>query len=542
MDFLKKSANRLEIYYSQSWIKIELFKIKSYIIKYFYIRIFQKVEELGHMRMLINKIRDKLTQGRSLYTSLILIFILALSLRCLMPFYLLMTHDSYKRLMISSSYAHDMLAMSISLAKGEGLHLEYRSYVANIFKISSPELEEIQKSPTTRPFFLDKGGIGQVLIAGGITYVMNSLNAPIIQIFQGIVDSIGCLLVYGILTFYFTRRICILGALIYSIWPPSIFYSYHFMGEAYIPFFMLAIGYTIILALNREKWFWFALAGSLIGLSFRFRSDNALILPIYIAYILWFYRQKISFALGMATLVLILCILSFMPLKMIMPENSKDVPTIGAALYNSLGEYPGNYKGLRFFNDETAAKHGIKKANEYLEGDNIFKLMYSISQHDLFLGVFEPMTSHHLILLAYIREVIIEKPFLYANRLISRFVAYLPSNPFIACITYFFKNPRGTRSMRGYRYSQLFQLVKYIDYFFFLVFLYGVWLCRRHRKMLSLLCIYTGVLASHVILGCGEVYFRDDMEYAYFDPRYLLGMVSIWPVFIAAAVGKIAKI
>ena len=27
-------------------------------------------------------------------------------------------------------------------------------------------------------------------------------------------------------------------------------------------------------------------------------------------------------------------------------------------------------------------------------------------------------------------------------------------------------------------------------------------------------------------------------EYAYLDPRYLLGMVSIWPVFIAVALGK----
>ena len=490
------------------------------------------------MKRLANKIIDKLGQWRTLYTSLILIFILGLSLRCLMPFYLLMTHDSYQRFMIASSYAHDMLAMSISVAKGEGLHLEYRSYVENIFKISSPELDKIQKSPTIRPFFLDKGGLGQILIGGGITYFMNFLNVPIIQIFQGFVDSIGCLLVYGILGFYFSRRICLLGALIYAIWPPSIFYSYHFMGEAYIPFFMLAIGYTIILALNREKWFWFALAGSLIGLSFRFRLDNAFILPIYIVYILWFFRQKIIPALGRAMLVVILCILTFMSFEIVVPKNSKQVLTIAGALYNSLGEYPGNYKGLRFFDDQAAFKHGVKKADEYLKDDDIFRLMYSVSQHDLSPGVFKPMTNYHLITLSYIREVIIEKPFLYTNRLISRFFAYLPSNPFLACIAYFFKNPNGTSSMVGYRYSQLFQLVKYTDYLLFLVFLYGVWSCRCHKRMLSLLCVYVGVLVGHVIVGVGEVYFRNDTEYAYFDPRYLLGMVSIWPIFIAVALKK----
>lgn len=452
--------------------------------------------------------------------------------------------------MLTSSYAQDMVAMSISIAKGEGFHTEYFSYAQGLKKISSLELEKIKRKSINRPLFIDKGGLSQILITSGITYVLNYFNAPIVQIFQGVVDSIGCLLVYGILSFYFTHRIRLLGALIYAICPIFIFYSYHFMGEAYVPIFMLAIGYTIILALKNERWFWFALAGFLIGLSFSFRSDNALILPFYMAYILWFYRRKISYALGMTILVLMFCLLSLMPFNLIIPGNSQNVPTLGIALYNSLGEYPGNYKGLRFFDDVAATEHGIKKADEYLEkNDGIFKLIYSISQNNLFRGVFKPVKSdrisytymRHIITFAYIREVIIENPVLYANRIISRFFAYLPSHPFLACISYFFNNSYDHHRMIGYRYSQLFQLVKYIDYFFFLLFLYGVWSCRRCKTMLSLLCIYIGVLVGHIIVGCGEVYFRLDKEYAYIDPRYLLGMVSIWPVFIAAALGKSAK-
>ncbi len=485
------------------------------------------------MRMLSNKMRDKLYRKRSFNLSLTLIFILAIFLRCLMPFYLLRTNKPYGDYMIASSYAHDMLAMAISTAKGEGLHLEYLSYIEHDFKISSPELNKIQRTPSERPFFLDKGGLAQIFIAGMLTFFMNSLNVPAIQIFQGIVDSLGCLLVFGILSFYFNRRTCLLGALIYAIWPASIFYSYHFMAEAYIPILMLAIGYTIIWALKTEKWHWFATAGLLIGLSFSFRFDNFLILITYMLYILWVYRKKMFIAFVRAMLVFGFCVLSLIPFKIIIPKNSQNVPIIGVALYNSLGEYPGTFKGLRFFDDQTAPKHGIEKGEEYLKNnDRAFKFMHRVFNNDSY------RTSHHLIILAYIREVIIDKPFLYIDWLIRRFFVYLPANPFIACIAYFFKNPHGTASMVGYRYSQVFQIAKYLDYLLFLFFMYGVWSCRKNKEILSLLCIYFGVLVSHVIVGGGEVYFRNDMEYAYIDPRYLLGMVSIWPVFISIFISK----
>jgi hypothetical protein len=429
--------------------------------------------------------------------------------------------------------------MSVSIAKGEGIHLEYRSYVVNELDLKSHELYKIPRQPNIRPFYLDKGGLGQIFLIAGLNRLLNHVNVIIIQIFQGIIDSFGCLIVYGILILFYPRRVSLVGSLIYALWPPSIFYSYHFMSEAFIPIMVLSISYTTILALKREKWFWYCMAGVLIGFSFSFRFDNFLILPCYIGFIIWIYRRRLFLAIGKASVVLIFCILSIIPFKVIVPEKTHDVPTVGVALYNSLGEYPAQYRGVRFFYDQTAFNHGVVKANDYLKSDKIFQFMYSVSQHDLFPGYFKPMTDYHLVTLAYIREIIIEKPILYVNRLVYRFLAYLPSNPFIACIIHFYTHhPSGNDTMVGYRFSQTFNLFKYIDYCLFIFFSFGVWVCRRNTAILSMLCIYFGVLVSHVIVGVGEVYFRNDREYAYFDPRYLLGMVSIWPVFIAIALKR----
>lgn len=482
--------------------------------------------------------KGKFDKKHKVRVSLLIIFLLAVSLRCLMPAYLLVKQNKPLRYMQISSYAWDMISMSISIAKGEGINLEYLNYAEKFTGIITPSLDKIEKGTHPRPFwFADKGGLPQIFIASLITRTLNSFNVPVIQIFQGIIDSLGCFLVFGILSFFFSYRICRLGALFYAISPVFIFYSYHFMSEAYIPVLMLAIGYTIIKALHRGKWQWFALAGFLIGLSLSFRSDNILILPFYMGFVIWFYRRRLSRALMMAVVLSIFAIFAYMPFQMAFPKSSEKVSTIGVALYNSLGEYPANYKGKRFFDDNSTIKYAPEKANTYLEkNDQIFKLMYDASQSSLFFGMFKPITKYDLTTLAYVREIIISKPLLYANWLVSRFFAYLPSHPFLASTAYFFNSLE--LPMREYRHSALFNFVKYIDYFCFLVFVYGVWLARRNSKLLSLLCIYFGVLVTHVIVGCGEVYFRNDLEYAYLDPRYLLGMISLSPVFLAIAFGR----
>lgn len=248
---------------------------------------------------------------------LIIIFILAIGVRCLMPIYLITSGNSWSRYMLGSSYVYDMLAMSISIARGEGIHLEYRSYVYNDLKLKSPKLYQISRNPINRPLYLDKGGIGQIYLIAGLNYLFGNVNVIIIQIVQGIIDSFGSLIVYGIIILFFSIRVSLVGALIYALWPPSIFFSYHFMGEAFIPILMLSIAYTAILALKKEKWYWYCVTGVLIGFSFSFRSDNFLILPFYLGFIIWIYRRKLIFAISKAALVLLFCILTILPFKIL---------------------------------------------------------------------------------------------------------------------------------------------------------------------------------------------------------------------------------
>ena len=485
---------------------------------------------------------EGLSHKQKVYIALMAIFILAVFLRCLMPLYLIKTHDNYRRLTDSSSYSWDMIAMSISLAKGEGFHLDYYSYALGLKDISTARLDTIKRKASGRVLFFDKGGLPPILISAGVTYLIGSFNVPAVQVVQGTIDSLGCFLVFGILCVYFRKRTGLIGALLYAICPTFIFFSYHLMSEAYVPVLTLGIGYMMILALNKNHWLWFALAGSFAGLLLACRSDNVLIVPAYLGCILWSFRRKMSYAIGRALVVCIFLFLTFNSFQELLPENIECKPTLGVALYNSLGEYPGNYKGLRFYYDRNAVEHGLKKVDEYLNSnDKIFDFMHSVCRYDIFSPRNESGAKYHLITLAYIREVIIEKPALYANRLINRFFVYLPAHPFLAYIAYFFDgiNDSKAGTTRGYRYSNLFHLVKFVDWLCFVVFAYGLWICRRNKIMLSLLCIYFGVLVGHVLVGVGEISFRLDKEYVALYTRYLLGMAAIWPVFIAIGIEKI---
>lgn len=483
-----------------------------------------------------NMVNHNVEYSRKVRISLVMIFFLAVSLRCIMPCYLMKTNNYYRDYMISSSHSFDLIALSIALAKGERFHNDYFSYAVNLKEIRTLELDKIQREDTGRRFHLNKGGMGQFLISSLITRMIGSFNIPVIQIFQGIIDSFCCLFVYGIICFFYGKRVGLIGALLYAVHPAFIFYAYHLMSEAYIPFFMLAIGYTFIASLIKDKSIWFGLTGIIIGLSFSFRTDNLLILPIYCSFILFYYRSNLFVGLSRATLLIIFCIFTILPFMLLNSNKQENAPILGVALYNSLGEYPGNYEGLRFFHDQETLTYGLKKVDEYIsKKDPIFQAMLLIPPYR---SLTDEKDKANLITLAYIKEVIIERPFLFINQIASRFLVYLPSHPFIACIVFYLK----TKTMMGYRFSDLFHCVKYIDYILFIFFCFGCWVSRNNMKLLSLLCIYFGVLISHVILGGGEVYYRLDKEFVYLDPRYLLGMIAIWPVFIAISIANIVKL
>ncbi|MBI4678132.1 MAG: glycosyltransferase family 39 protein [Elusimicrobia bacterium] len=375
--------------------------------------------------------------------------------------------------------------------------------------------------------------------------VFNRLFSTTIQgtatakmIIQGAFDSAGCLLVFGMLRTRFSRDVALKGAFLYAVWLPSIFYASQILGEAYTPVLMLTFGYAIMQGLSRERWQpWYGLAGIVGALVAFTRFDNIAILPFFALFVLWAYRKtrwqaaaRVGVLLGAFGLscVLVKGAITLSAgragfthsLNVSSPGEYR--PSLPVALYNALGEYPGTYKGLRIFRDDAAFEHMKAQSARYASsGDRIHRWLCRLWPGNPFL-------------MTYVREVVVGKPILYADWLFRRFVAYLPANPCIASVITFVSGSRGNAYMNqyGYRFSQVYQGLKYVDYALFAVFALGAWLCRRDNAMLSLLAIYLGVLAGHVFTQVGEVFHRMEAEEVFIDPRYLLGMVAIWPVFL----------
>jgi len=453
-----------------------------------------------------------------------------------MPFYLKNNGKSYYYHNLGAGPSTLMLSLSVNVAKNEDLNLDYYQYIKKDFikmNMNRIRLDEIPKQQLDIPYNISSG-YGHILFTGMLIYLFDALDIFKIQVVQAIIDALGCLLVYGILRNFCKRGISISGAILYAIFPVSIFYSYHLLAEAYVPVFMLGIAFFLVKALKTKKWYWFVSGGMLMGVSFGFRMDNIGILPLYIIFIFWYCRKELRKGFVMAALLFFSCILSHYPLT---TPNTSGEGSIGAALYSNMAEYPANYQGLRFFNSGPAFDHGVEKAAEYqARNDEAFQSMCHFYETLFFYGRGMKLPEGTLATLAYIREVMIEKPALFINRLLSRFIVYLPSHSFIGAFTYFVDNNWNKGAcMLKYRYSNIYQSARWIDHLLFVFFLYGVWVTRNNSLFMSVLCIYIGVHMSHVVLGNGEVFYHMNEEYAYLDPRYLVGMVAIWPVFLAPA-------
>lgn len=439
---------------------------------------------------------------------LLFIVILALGLRFIMPVYLLLAKEQNPLRFMLGSMPRFSWNIIERLARKEmpleDMPVAYEEISAHLIRWTNPMNDKVK-----------------------------SISA--IQIMQGIIDSIGCLLIYGILGLYFSRRISRLGGLLYAIWPPSIFFSYHILPEAYTPVLVLAIGYMTLLAIKSEKTFWCALAGLFCSVLLCLRMDNALILLFIAVYLLFIFRKKKIQAIAKVLLIVMAAIIPLLLINGTIRETYKFKHSrfnLSISLYNALAEYPGTYKGVRFYEDLYSEEYIKEKALHYKQTeDSTFRFLSSLYPKDPGIAV-------------YVREVIIGNPILYSDWLARRFLAYLPSHPYVACIVYFYSKPKaesGWETMLGYRYSGLFQGVKYFDYLLFFLFLLGVWHCRSNRAMMAFLFIYLGVHIGHVLSQCGEIYFKLDKEYALLIPKYLVGMVSIWPVFIAIELDRIVE-
>jgi hypothetical protein len=359
--------------------------------------------------------------------------------------------------------------------------------------------------------------------------LFNYQNMPIflIQIFQGFADSLGCFLVYAIITRLTDTKKALWGAFLYALWLPSIFYNYHIFGDSYVPILSLTIIYLLFRITERPSLWYPGFLGLTLGLLNIFRPDNIMsFLTLFLSLIIFrnkipmINRRKIIIFVSVFLVCLIpsnLCIKSYF--KIDNPSQN-----LGVALYNALGEWPGTYKGIRFYKDTKAQEHAQHKAEEYTARNDKSYLLINMYLFN------NPLLS------AYVREVIIGNPVLYFDWILRRFVGYISAHNYWAHIIYFWSNlsPQhgGYKSMENYRFDPIFNAVKYFDYLLFLLFVLGMWSCRSLPITPLIVIFYLSVVLGHALTQVGEVYFREDLEYSYNHPVFLLPMVTLWPIFI----------
>ncbi len=453
----------------------------------------------------IIQIFNQMSPSRKIFFLLFLVFLLAIGLRSIMPLFL--------------AYYHETDPFSLMLASKH----RYLWEVANEVALGNYEFSTAITAYTI---------INAVLISISTFFFNSASGLFFIQFFQGFIDSFGCLLVFGILGIYYNNWVRLLGALIYAIWLPSIFYSYHLLDEAYIPVLILLIGYMIMKYIKNQRIIWLILAGIFSGVLFSMRIDNLLLLLFLAVYIVWLFREKLLFAMAKGFLLLLLGIVSLILINTTIKKTftiestlTRSYPAVlSATFFNALGEYPATYNGMRFFDNDAASRYAQKKLKIGQE-QPVHKESYAIK----IIREKAPEFS------VYVQEVILEKPFLYADWLIRRFFVYLPSHPYFATVIYFFSSPTKNDwwTMKNYRFSQMFHGVKYFDYLLFGLVTFGVWKCRNNKGMMVFFWMYMGVLVGHVFTQCGEIYFREDLEEVYLNPKYLLGMISIYPIFLS---------
>jgi hypothetical protein len=242
--------------------------------------------------------------------------------------------------------------------------------------------------------------------------------------------------------------------------------------------------------------------------------------------------------------LLVSALLAFRAFSGYLDPRMRDNGGLAVTLWTTLAEYPGTHRGWRLWQDHFTAPYCRERATLYEQtGDRLFRLITFPDRH-LTGERYDPELA------VYIREMVFGHPVLFADRVIRRFVAYLPAHP---AHTYVFLDfllaHEAVPTRPATSFHPAYPGLKYIDWALFALFAAGVWNARRNTRLRSLLCIYLGVLIGHVFVGVGDIYWRGptfyagpvpagpgvEEEYRYWEPRYLIVMTTLWPVFIPLA-------
>ena len=148
---------------------------------------------------------------------------------------------------------------------------------------------------------------GAGILLAGTYYIFGEHRYIYLQVIQVIVDSLGVFLIFWIAKQYFNRRIALLSALLYAVFIPSARLA--IVGgicDAWMPILLLTALYCFLRAINTSKkpWFWFAMAGTTIGVATYFRP-TVLLLPFAWAFLL-LITKKMGLAQVGKTLITVL--------------------------------------------------------------------------------------------------------------------------------------------------------------------------------------------------------------------------------------------
>lgn len=434
------------------------------------------------------------------------IFLLAVTLRMIMPLYLvnsgrtdfldLMSYASHKKIF----YYINALANSTGDYAYDGHQYIYEHYIQYAWISSWPyRLGALFSFPNSEIFF--------------------------IQTFQGILDSLGCFLVYFILNTLGLAKHALKSAAVYAFWVPSIFYSYHLMAEAYTPFLGLSICLLTCFFLKKSNWIYFVLLGLMFGVLITLRADNLFAFPIF-ALMLFFFKKHIGHKpiLKVASFILITLVTGQIIARgaRYLAGIEKQQSYLATGLVNAMAEYPGNYKPMRIYNDPIS--------QSYSRGMVAF---YKHNQDPVYntINIFVPNKQ----LSAFITRVIIYNPIMYINRVIARTWNYFSGHNYFGFIAFYlskFPEAKNFTSAYNYSHSAIYHGFKVIDLFFFLLFALALVYLRKDKSIQALFVFYMGILISHSLTVTGEVLYFEGKPISYMNPSYLLVMNTMWPIFI----------
>jgi|GEM_PF-7044904 len=214
---------------------------------------------------------------------LISIFILALSLRGILLYYLY--NDDY-----FSGIKSNLDELACNLAQGNG-------FVVEIDKGLVPFIQQLP----AYPFLL------------AITYkIFGQENDIFLQIIQVIFSSLSVFLIFGIAKRFFSNNIALSSSFLWAIWLPEARISVAALYDAPTVFLVLLASYLFIRAILDNKQIFFVYSAIVVGLASYFRSDPIL-LPVFFGLALWIYKNDWKMALKKAFLMLFIIFVILLP-------------------------------------------------------------------------------------------------------------------------------------------------------------------------------------------------------------------------------------